>query len=179
MALGIKNPRVGLLSIGTEEGKGNDLVQRAHDDLKKLQGIIEYNGLMEGFQLFGNEVDVVVCDGFVGNVLLKSMESIAQCIKIHCKRELLKNPWRLLGCFFLRKAIGNIGKKLNTKKCGGAPLLGLHRPIFKAHGSSDCFAIEHAIAMAAHFARERSTENLRDSIEKAEKILSTCCSQKN
>ncbi|MDR1437536.1 MAG: phosphate acyltransferase PlsX [Puniceicoccales bacterium] len=177
MAMGIELPRVGLLSIGTEDGKGTESVQVAHDELKKITDFINYVGLVEGFQLFSNEVDVVVCDGFVGNVLLKAMESIAKQLKSYFKKELFKNPLRILGCLFLRGAIGDIRGKLRTDKYGGAPLLGLNKPVFKAHGSSDCRAIEHAIAIAARFVREENMQNLRESIEKAEEFLSTSSQQ--
>jgi glycerol-3-phosphate acyltransferase PlsX len=172
MAMDVQEPRVGLLSIGTEEGKGNEQVQEAHEDLKKLQGIIRYSGMIEGFQLFSNEVDVVVCDGFVGNVLLKSMEGLANRLKAYLKKEFLKNPFRIFGCLFLSRAIRSIGNKLRTEKYGGAPLLGLNKPIFKAHGSSDRHAIEHAIAIAARFARGESTQQLERDIEQAEEVLS-------
>jgi glycerol-3-phosphate acyltransferase PlsX len=170
-AMGLPSPRVGLLSIGTEEGKGNELVQETHENLKALAGIIRYVGLVEGFQLFSGDVDVVICDGFVGNVLLKSMEGIAGQLKAYIKKELLKNLLRIFGCLFLSRAIRNIGNKLNTKQYGGAPLLGLTKPVFKAHGSSDREAIEHAITIAARFARGESSNQLERDIARAEEVL--------
>ncbi|MDR1457151.1 MAG: phosphate acyltransferase PlsX [Puniceicoccales bacterium] len=170
-AMGLHVPRVGLLSIGTEEGKGNELVQGAHESLKALDGIIRYIGLIEGFQLFSGEVDVVICDGFVGNVLLKAIEGIACKLKIYLKKEMLKNFLRILGCFFLSRAIRNISGKLNTRQYGGAPLLGLSRPVFKAHGSSDRVAIEHAIMIAARLAGGEISHHLEMDIARAEEIL--------
>ncbi|MDR0727909.1 MAG: phosphate acyltransferase PlsX [Puniceicoccales bacterium] len=170
-AMGLQSPRVGLLSIGTEEGKGNELVQETHEKLKKLDGIIRYVGLVEGFQLFSGDVDVVICDGFVGNVLLKAMEGLASHLKTYLKKELLKNVFRIFGCLFLSGAIRNIGGKLNPKRYGGAPLLGLTKPVFKAHGSSDREAIEHAITIAARFARGESSQQLERDIARAEEVL--------
>jgi glycerol-3-phosphate acyltransferase PlsX len=170
-AMGLPSPRVGLLSIGTEEGKGTELVQETHEKLKALAGIIRYIGLVEGFQLFSGDVDVVICDGFVGNVLLKAMEGLASQLKAYLKKELLGNLLRIFGCLFLRGAIRNIGGKLNPKRYGGAPLLGLTKPVFKAHGSSDREAIEHAITIAARFARGESSHQLERDIACAEKVL--------
>ncbi|MDR2341206.1 MAG: phosphate acyltransferase PlsX [Puniceicoccales bacterium] len=170
-AMGLPSPRVGLLSIGTEEGKGNELVQETHEILKTMDGIIRYVGLVEGFQLFSGEVDVVVCDGFVGNVLLKSMEGIASQLKAYLKKELLGNVLRIFGCLFLSRALRNISCELNPKRYGGAPLLGLNKPVFKAHGSSDREAIEHAITIAARFARGESSQQLERDISRAEEVL--------
>lgn len=154
IALGIASPRVGLLSIGTEEGKGNEVVQKTHEALKNVRHLINYVGLIEGFQLFENQVDVVVCDGFVGNILLKSLESIAKKLKGFLRRELFKNPFRIFGCLFASGALRTIRKKLSAEKYGGAPLLGLNGSVFKAHGSSNRQAICHAILIANRFSRE-------------------------
>lgn len=91
-ALGLEKPRVGLLSIGTEEGKGNDLINETHPLLKKMDGLIHYVGLVEGFDLFRNEVDVVVCDGYTGNVVLKSCEGLYKMMKGLIKEEVTRNP---------------------------------------------------------------------------------------
>jgi glycerol-3-phosphate acyltransferase PlsX len=173
VALKNPRPRVGLLSIGTEEGKGNELVQRTHEMLKVLgeNDIIPYGGLIEGFQLFQEGVDVVVCDGFVGNVLLKSMESIAKRLKIFLRRELFRNPLRTFGSLFLAGALGNIRRKLSAEKYGGAPLLGLNGPLFKAHGSSNRREICHAILIAQRFLRAGHREELRKRIARADEIL--------
>ena len=94
VALNVENPRVGLLSIGTEEGKGNEVIHEANQLLKQLGSIVNYQGLVEGFQIFENHVDVIVCDGFVGNILLKTTESLFYLLKDYLKEELMQNPRR-------------------------------------------------------------------------------------
>ena len=92
VALGLVRPKIGLLTIGTEEGKGNDLINETHSMLKDIDGsIINYSGLIEGFQIFENAVDVVVCDGFVGNIVLKACESLSKLISSFLDEELRRN----------------------------------------------------------------------------------------
>lgn len=171
VALQIRSPRIGLLSIGTEEGKGNEIIQRTHEVLKKLSSIVNYVGLIEGFQLFENQVDVVVCDGFVGNILLKSMESMARTVKSFLRKELFKNPLRALGSLLAFGAMRTIRKKLSTEKYGGAPLLGLNGSIFKAHGSSSRGAIKHAILIANRFCRGNSPVDLLKQMDFANEVI--------
>ena len=175
-ALKMPSPRVGLLSIGTEEGKGTGLVQEAHEMLKVLadRQIINYGGLIEGFQLFQESsaaIDVVLCDGFVGNVLLKAMESIADRLKIFLRRELLRNPFRAFGCLFIRGALRTVKEKLSSERYGGAPLLGLNGPLFKAHGSSDRRKICHAILIARRFLRSGTGDELVQKVRRANGAL--------
>jgi glycerol-3-phosphate acyltransferase PlsX len=172
VALKMADPRVGLLSIGTEEGKGTGVVQEAHCMLKALgdKQIINYGGLIEGFQLFQEQVaaiDVVLCDGFVGNVLLKVMESIADRLKVFLRRELLRNPLRAFGCLFIGGALRTVKEKLSSERYGGAPLLGLNGPLFKAHGSSDRRKICHAILIAKRFLRSAAGDELRSQVRHA------------
>jgi glycerol-3-phosphate acyltransferase PlsX len=151
--LHISSPRVGLLTIGTEEGKGNELIQKAHEKLKQLSAFIDYIGLIEGFHLFSNHVDVVICDGFTGNILLKSIESLVSYLKVLAKKELLRNPLRLFGTLCAKGAFDALKFKLNAERYGGAPLLGLNGTVFKAHGSSNAQTISHAIRMASELAQ--------------------------
>ncbi|MDR0445067.1 MAG: phosphate acyltransferase PlsX [Puniceicoccales bacterium] len=151
--LQIASPRVGLLTIGTEEGKGNELIQKAHEKLKQLSAIIHYVGLIEGFHLFSDHVDVVICDGFTGNVLLKSMESLASYLKAFAKKEFLRNPLRAFGALCSRGAFEAIKTKLSSERYGAAPLLGLNGTVFKAHGSSNAKVISYAIHMASEVSR--------------------------
>jgi len=95
--LGVKTPRVGLMTIGTEEGKGNALIAETHDLLRRVDGIINYAGPIEGFHVFAEHVDVVVCDGFVGNIMLKSWESLVKFFKSMLKEEIGANPLRYAG----------------------------------------------------------------------------------
>jgi phosphate acyltransferase len=147
-ALDIPMPRVGLLSIGTEEGKGTDLTDQAHRLLKGLGDQINYIGLIEGFQVFNNEVDVVVTDGFTGNVILKTCESLWKMLKQVITTEIRKNPLRLAGALLLKGGFRATKDRLDPKKHGGAPLLGLRGTVLKAHGSSNREAIANAIRIA-------------------------------
>jgi glycerol-3-phosphate acyltransferase PlsX len=148
-ALGIAKPRVGLLSIGTEESKGTQLTKEAHALLEKVASQINYCGPIEGFQLFNEEVDVVVTDGFTGNVLLKSCESLWKMLKGLLKEELTKNPLRMAGALMLSGGLKETKARLDPNNHGGAPLLGLRGTVLKAHGSSDRVAIANAIRIAA------------------------------
>jgi glycerol-3-phosphate acyltransferase PlsX len=149
--LGYKNPRVGILSIGTEETKGNELTLGA----LKLCRLLDLNfiGNVEGHDLFRNHVDVVVCDGFVGNIVLKTCESLALAMFSMLKRELTANPRRQLGALLAQNAFRTIKRRMDPEGFGGAPLLGFNGTVMKAHGS----ARERAIANAIHV----TTENIQ------------------
>lgn len=146
--LGCAEPRVGLLTIGTEEGKGNSLIAETNDVLKRLGTLVNYVGPIEGFQLFSNQVDVAVCDGFVGNICVKSWESLATFITDELREQLMSNPVRATGAFLARGAFAALRRRVNPERYGGAPLLGLKGNIFKAHGSSNRQAWKNAIRIA-------------------------------
>lgn len=166
--LGIQNPRVGLLSTGTEEGKGTDFIRMVHGSLKNLpRGVIDYRGPVEGFQLFENHVDVVVCDGFVGNILLKTSESLFEMIKSVLKEEMTATPIRKLGAFLARGAFIGMKKKLNPVAFSGAPFLGLKGNVLKAHGSSDRFYIAGAIGMAREVLKKDMLSEIQRKVELA------------
>ncbi|MFP6854585.1 MAG: phosphate acyltransferase PlsX, partial [Opitutales bacterium] len=137
VVLGIEEPKLGLLSIGTEEGKGNELIQESHLLLKQMHGLLNYQGLIEGFQIFENEVDVVVCDGFVGNIVLKACESLCKMIGSFLDEELRRNALRKTGALLSKGAFKGLRQRINPEHLGGAPLLGLRKPVVKAHGSSN------------------------------------------
>jgi len=149
--LGCKNPRVGILSIGTEDSKGNELTLEAFRLCKQLD--LNFVGNVEGHDLFRNHVDVVVCDGFVGNIVLKSCESLALAMFSMLKRELTANPQRQLGALLAKNAFRAIRRRMDPEVYGGAPLLGFNGVVLKAHGS----ARERAIASAIRV----TTENLQ------------------
>lgn len=149
-ALDIQKPRVGLLSIGTEEGKGTDLTNQAHLLLKGVGSQINYIGLIEGFQLFNNEVDVVVTDGFTGNVILKTCESMWKMLKGLVTEEVKKSPIRMTGALLMKGGLKSARDRLDPKKYGGAPLLGLRGTVLKAHGSSNRIALANAIRIAGN-----------------------------
>tara|TARA_A100001015_G_scaffold197461_1_gene220183 strand:+ start:5508 stop:6557 length:1050 start_codon:yes stop_codon:yes gene_type:complete len=146
--LEIKNPKIGLLTIGTEQGKGTPNIIKTNALLEKLEGQIDYTGFIEGFQLFDGTVDVVVCDGFVGNILLKSSESLFGFIGETIKKELLRNIKRKVGAVLSASAFKDMKSQLNPDERSGAPLLGLNGNIIKSHGSSNAIAIASAIIAA-------------------------------
>jgi glycerol-3-phosphate acyltransferase PlsX len=170
-ALKIEKPRVALMTIGTEEGKGNDLIQSSHEILKKMDNIISYVGLIEGFQLFDNYADVILCDGFVGNVLLKALEGVVFKLATEIKREIKKNPLRWIGALLARGAFRDLKSKLNPEKYGAAPLLGLKGIVLKAHGSSNRNAIKNAIKIASDFSISDINEMEIDLIAKTKEII--------
>lgn len=149
LALGIAKPRIGLLSIGTEEGKGTQLTNETHLVLKKLEHQIHYRGLIEGFQIFEDEVDVVVTDGFTGNVILKTCESLWKTMKDMIREEATKNPMRIAMGLAAKGIFSGVRKRLDPDKFAGAPLLGLRGNVLKAHGSSSRTYIANAIGIAA------------------------------
>lgn len=147
--LGIPSPRVGLITIGTEEGKGNALITETHEQMKRIGAVINYAGPIEGFQVFRDTVDVVVCDGFTGNILLKTWESMAKFITTLLKGELQANPVRMAGALLAKGAFDALKSRMNPDRYGGAPLLGVRGNILKAHGSSNRHALANAIRAAA------------------------------
>ncbi len=173
LGLGVENPRVGLLSIGTEEGKGNELTKDSHEQLKALQGLLQYVGMIEGYQLFEDEVDVVVCDGFVGNIVLKTCESLARMMTRFLKDEMSANPLRMAGAALCRGAFKTLKSRMNPERYGGAPLLGLNRTLLKAHGSSNTNAWFHAIRIAGEVVSHRLQEHAADHIRQANLQLRT------
>jgi len=145
--LGCKNPRVGLLSIGTEETKGNELTLEAFKLCRQLD--LNFIGNVEGHDLFKNRVDVVVCDGFVGNIVLKTCESLAMEMFSMLKRELTANPRRKLGALLAQNAFRSIKRRMDPEGLGGAPLLGFNGAVLKAHGGARERAIANAIRISA------------------------------
>src|SRR3989442_10395646 len=132
--LGYENPRVGILSIGTEDNKGNELTLEAFRLCKQLD--LNFIGNVEGHDLFKSRVDVVVCDGFVGNIVLKTCESLAVGIFTMLKRELATNPSRKIGGLLAQNAFRAVKRRLDPEVHGGAPLLGFNGAGMKTHGSA-------------------------------------------
>ncbi|MEM0966414.1 MAG: phosphate acyltransferase PlsX [Verrucomicrobiota bacterium] len=171
VAIGVEKPRVGLLTIGTEEGKGSTRIQESHKMLKKMSDILDYTGLIEGFQVFESKVDVVVCDGFTGNVVLKVCESLFRMLSGYVKEELSANWVRKAGAALSMGAYKTIKAKLNPAQYGGAPLLGLKAPVLKAHGSSDRDSIAGALKIAIHALQQDMTKHIREDIETASSLF--------
>ena len=159
-ALNLESPKIGLLTIGTEDGKGNSLINETHEHLKKINGIINYAGPIEGFQVFDGDVDVIVCDGFVGNVLLKASEAVFSFIGSTMKEELVRNPKRMIGAALSKSAFRDMRTRLGPDQYAGAPLLGIKGNILKSHGSSNYIAIANAIRIS----RELVTHDMIDLI---------------
>ena len=171
IALQVKTPRVGLLTIGTEEGKGNDKTQEAHQMLKQVGEVVHYVGPIEGFQLFRNHVDVVVCDGFTGNILLKGLESALGMLNGYVKEQLKKNLWRKIGAFMTRGAFFEMKRALNPQQYAGALLLGLRGHIIKAHGSSNRRYIAGALRLGIQMLQHDMSEQIILDLKKANMIL--------
>lgn len=175
--LGVKSPRIGLMTIGTEEGKGNALISETNEMLKRVDGLINYTGPIEGFNVFTRHddfepVDVVVCDGFVGNIMLKSWESLVSFFKSMLKEELGANPLRATGALLSKGAFNAFKERVNPERYGGAPLLGLNGNILKAHGSSNRRAIKSAIHAAHEIIKADLNHRIEADIARANDLLS-------
>jgi len=164
---GVAAPRVGLITIGTEEGKGNSLTAETHEQLKKISSVINYIGPIEGFQVFRDAVDVVVCDGFVGNTLLKTWESLAKFITTLLKEELQANPLRMGGALLAKGAFDALRARMNPDAYGGAPLLGVRGNILKAHGSSNRHALVSAIKAAGKIIHQDLYHHIETDVARA------------
>ena len=169
--LGVKQPRVGLMTIGTEEGKGNALITETNDLLKRVGPIVNYAGPIEGFHVFAEHVDVVVCDGFVGNIMLKSWESLVRFFSSMLKEELQANPMRATGALLSKGAFNALKERINPERYGGAPLLGLNGHILKAHGSSSRRAIKSAILAANEIVKADMNQHIEADIARANELL--------
>jgi len=162
MVLGVKAPRVGLLNVGTEPQKGNEVTRQAYQLL--AQADLNFAGNVEAREIFGGSVDVVVCDGFVGNVLLKGLEGLAGSIGDVVRAELGTDSRSRAGAFlarpYLRRALG----RLDYSEYGGAPLLGLAGACIKCHGSSGARAVSKGIALASQFVSQEVLEAITKSL---------------
>lgn len=145
--MGYTNPRVGLLSNGEEDTKGNELTKATFPLLKEFEF---FQGNVEGRDIFNGNVDVVVCDGFSGNLVLKASEGVASAISQILKQEIKKCPIRTLGAMLMKGAFKNLKKKIDHSEYGGAPLLGVKNVVIISHGSSNARAIECAVYQALH-----------------------------
>ena len=161
---GRERPRVGLLNIGEEETKGHDLVQEAHALLKDFEVAFEYVGFVEGQDIFSGEVDVVVTDGFTGNVALKTMEGVAGLIGDRLKREFTADlPSKLAG-LAARPVLKRVSGSLDPRRYNGAIMVGLKHIVVKSHGSADRYAMAQAIAIAATAVRKRLVQHVSQAL---------------
>ncbi len=169
-ATGVRNPKVGLLCNGTEEGKGNVLTQNAHLLMKESADVINYAGLVEGFQLFQGDCDVIVCDGFTGNVVLKSVEGVAKMIKGMLNEELKRTWLRKFGAIISIGAFKAMKRRIPVEKFSGAPLLGLDKLVVKGHGSSSNLQIAGALSIAIQCIRRDLNNQIADDVLKIRAI---------
>lgn len=157
-----KPARVGLLNVGTEDTKGGDLQKETFALLKECD--MNFIGNVEARQVPFGEADVVVADGFSGNVLLKSMEGIADLIVKEVKGIFLKNLKTKIAALLVKSHLGGFKKKLSTDEYGGAPLLGIRKPVIKTHGNSKANAVKNAIRVAAEFAKAGVVEKIGEAV---------------
>src|SRR5512135_332089 len=146
----VHRPRVGLLSVGEEEGKGNELTKEAYKLMKPLP--INFIGNVEGRDLYNGHADVIICDGFVGNVALKISEGLVEAVRYLLKESLRSTISSQVGFLLSRRAFDDFKKRLDYSEYGGAPMLGLKGVCIVCHGSSNANAIKNAIRVAAEFA---------------------------
>jgi phosphate acyltransferase len=167
--LGVRSPRVGLISNGEEPGKGNDLVKTTHPLL--VSSGLNFIGNVEGKELFGGEVDVAVTDGFTGNILLKSSEAVARLLVDTLREELMSSLLTKIGAGLARPAFGKIRKMLDPAEIGAAPLLGVDGLVFIGHGRSDARAVVNAIRTVRQAVEAGLMVHLRAAIEKQAQSL--------
>ncbi|MCW5838496.1 MAG: phosphate acyltransferase PlsX [Anaerolineales bacterium] len=161
--LGVKNPRIGLLSNGEEAGKGNELVKATYPLLQNSG--LNFVGNVEGKELFGGEADVVVTDGFTGNVVMKSAEAIAKLITDRLREQISSSPITTLGGLLARPAFRGLRKELDPAEVGAAPMLGINGLVFVAHGRSDSRALLSALRLARHSVEVNLLASLAETIE--------------
>jgi len=171
---GIENPSIGLLSIGEEGGKGNALVKSAHELFKHSS--LNFIGNVEGRETFLGDVDVIVCDGFVGNVCLKLSEGLAEAVLAMLREEISKTWAAKVGYLLAKEAFTNFRKRVDYAEYGGAPLLGLNGTGIICHGRSNATAIKNAVKLAADMVRHKVNDSISALLEEAgpggsEKIL--------
>lgn len=163
--VGHKDPIVGLMSIGGEEVKGNDVTKRAYRLIDELE--LNFRGNVEGHDLFNGDLDVVICDGFVGNVVLKTTESVAHAIGHWLKKEFVRNPVRMLGALLLKGALKSMKQRMDPELYGGAPLLGVNGVCIITHGSTSQLGVFHAIRVASESVHQQLNDLVADRIHKA------------
>ena len=167
--LGKAEPRIGVLSNGEEEGKGNDLTREVHDVLSQTP--INYVGYVEGRDLNSGVVDVIVCDGFVGNVVLKLSEGLWELIHASLKWEARDNFRAKVAYFLMGRAMRRLEKRMDYSEYGGAPLLGINGNCVICHGSSNGKAIMNAIRLASNLAKNKLNEHLTQELHEKQELL--------
>ena len=162
MIFGLTEPRVGLLSIGEEEGKGNELTKETFRVLKETG--LNFMGNAEGRDVFNGNADVIVCDGFIGNVVLKASEALGEMVANMLKTSVTSTPARKVGALILKGAFDDIKKRMDYSEYGGAPLLGVNGGCIISHGRSNAKAIKNAIRVARDFSANSVDSKIRAKI---------------
>jgi glycerol-3-phosphate acyltransferase PlsX len=160
--LNVANPQVGLLNIGEEESKGTEFMKEAYELFEKSK--LNFIGNIEGKDLFSGRCDIIVCDGFVGNVALKVSESLAEAMQVFLKRHLMSNPLGMLGALLLKTSFSRFKKEMDYSEYGGAPLLGVDGVVIIGHGRSNANAIKNAIRVSKEEVERRFNEKITEAI---------------
>lgn len=168
---GVESPRIGLLNIGTEETKGNELVKESYKLLKEKSEELNINfvGNVEGRDAFSGEIDAIVSDGFTGNVFLKAVEGLGKFVKRTLSENLKKNLFSKICALPSLPAMNKFSKTMDYKSYGGALFLGVKKPVVKAHGSSDALLFEYTLKQAEQFVNNKTVDNLISEFEKENK----------
>lgn len=165
---GTEHPTVGLLNIGTEETKGNELVKESYKLLKEKSDELNINfvGSVEGRDAFSGDLDILVTDGFTGNVFLKTVEGVGKLVKRTLKESIKKNIFTILGALPAMPSINALQKAMDYKEYGGALFLGVKKPVVKAHGSSDEKLFEFTIKQAEQFVENKAVDKMIEAFQK-------------
>ena len=163
--LGIENPRISLANIGAEEGKGNELVKEAYEELKNMD--INFIGNLEARDVINNKADVIVCDGFTGNILLKSTEGVAMSVMKLLKETFMSSTKGKIGAMLLKDDLKEIKSFMDYSEYGGAPLLGVNGGVIKAHGSSNGKAIKNAINQGIKFVKGNVLNDIQNFVQES------------
>ncbi len=161
----VKSPKIGLLSNGEESSKGNEVTKETFTLLKNMSGFV---GNVEGNNIFDGSVDVVVCDGFIGNIVLKTSEGVSKTIKDFVKLHIKKSPFAIAGAVLMRKVFELLKKKVDYAEYGGAPLLGINGCVIISHGKSNAKALKNAIFQAINYINANVTQNIESAISKSQ-----------
>jgi glycerol-3-phosphate acyltransferase PlsX len=172
---GKEDPSVGLLNIGEEAIKGSETIKRASELLRAAaaEGHLNFYGNVEGNDIFKGTTDIVVCDGFVGNVVLKATEGLASMLSEFIRQEFTRNPLTRLAALVALPVLNHFKRRLDHRRYNGAALLGLRGLVFKSHGSADAFAFENALTRAYDAARNRLLDRVHDRILETLQALPT------
>ena len=172
-SLGVEKPAIGLLNIGTEETKGNELIKESYKLLKEKSPELGINfvGNVEGRDAFSGKIDAIIADGFTGNIFLKTVEGMGKLIKNSLYDSIKKNIFSIIGAVPTLPALSRFKKMLDYKEYGGALFLGVKKPVVKAHGSSDEKLFEFTVKQAEQFVNNKTVEKLTEHFENLSKKL--------